>query len=48
MKVSIMEPHDRNIVTQKTNIVNLCQNIVSMMKESTNEYYNMRIVLGFS
>lgn len=41
-----MEPNNEKIVSQKTNVVNLYQNIVSIMKESTNEYYNMRIVLG--
>lgn len=45
VKVSIMEPHDNKILSRKNNVVNLYQNIVSIMRESTNEYYNMRMIL---
>lgn len=43
-----MEPHDNKILSRKNNVVNLYQNIVSIMRESTNEYYNMSMVLGHS
>lgn len=46
--VPIMEPHDNKILSRKNNVVNLYQNIVSIMRESTNEYYNMSMVLGHS
>ncbi len=45
VKVSIMEPQDNKILSRKNNVVNLYKNIVSIMKESTNEYYNMRMIL---
>ena len=44
--VTILEPFDSKIVPQKTNPDNIYHRIVSVMKQSTQEYYNMRIVLG--
>lgn len=44
--VSIMEPNNNKILPYKNNIVNIYQDLISIMKESTNEYYNMRMVLG--
>ena len=45
-KVTILEPIDSGIVSQKTLPNNIYQRIVYIMKQSTQEYYNMRIVLG--
>ena len=44
--VTILEPCDKEIVSQKTLPNNIYQRIVYIMKQSTQEYYNMRIVLG--
>lgn len=41
-----MEPNNNEILPCKNNIVNICQDLISIMKQSTNEYYNMRMVLG--
>lgn len=41
-----MEPNNNKILPYKNNIVNIYQDLISIMKESTNEYYNMRMVLG--
>ena len=45
-KVTILEPVDSEIVSQKTLPDNIYQRIVYIMKQSTQEYYNMRMVLG--
>lgn len=45
-KVTILEPYDNETIPQKTLPNNIYQRIVSVMKQSTQEYYNMRIVLG--
>ena len=37
-----MEPFDSNIVPSKS----LYANLVSLIKQSTQTYYNMRIILG--
>ena len=44
--VTILEPVDKEIVSQDIDSDNIYQRIVSVMKQSTQEYYNMRIVLG--
>ena len=44
--VTILEPYDNETIPQKTLPNNIYQRIVSVMKQSTQEYYNMRIVLG--
>ena len=43
---TILEPCDSEIVPQKTLPNNIYQRIVHIMKQSTQEYYNMRMVLG--
>ena len=45
--VTILEPCDKEIVSQKTMPNNIYHRIVSVMKQSTQEYYNMRKVLGY-
>lgn len=45
-KVITLEPFDNKNVSQKNLAHNLCLNLVSIMKQSTQEYYNMRMVLG--
>lgn len=44
--VTILEPKDKEIITQETSMNNMYQGLVSIMKQSTQEYYNMRMVLG--
>ena len=44
-KVITLEPFDKKNVLQKHLAHNLCLNLVSTMKQSTQEYYNMRITL---
>ena len=45
-EVTILEPCDKEIVPQYIAHDNIYQRIVSVMKQSTQEYYNMRMVLG--
>lgn len=45
-EVTILEPVDSEIVSQKTLPNNIYQRIVYIMKQSTQEYYNIRMVLG--
>ena len=45
-EVTILEPNDKEIVTQNTLPNNIYQRIVHTMKQSTQEYYNMRMLLG--
>ena len=45
-EVTILEPFESEIVSQKINLDNIYYRIVSIMKQSTQEYYNMRIILG--
>lgn len=45
-EVTILEPNDKEIVSHDIDSDNIYQRIVSVMKQSTQEYYNMRIVLG--
>lgn len=40
-----MEPNNKTL-SHKNNAVNIYQDLISIMKESTNEYYNMRMVLA--
>jgi len=44
--VTILEPVDSEVVSQKTLPNNIYQRIVYIMKQSTQEYYNIRMVLG--
>lgn len=46
VKVQSLELFDRNNLTQNNAVSNIYQGIVLVMKESTQEYYNMRMVLG--
>ena len=50
VKVTIMEPFDKNIISDKnagaTSGRNVYTELVRIMKDSTQEYYNMRITLG--
>lgn len=41
-----LELFDEENVSQKNLARNLCLNLVSIMKQSTQEYYNMRVALG--
>ena len=41
-----MEPNDKEIVSQDIDSDNIYQRIVSVMKQSTQKYYNMRMLLG--
>ena len=41
-----MEPNDKEIVSHDIDSDNIYQRIVSVMKQSTQEYYNMRMLLG--
>ena len=41
-----MEPNDNGIVSQETLPDNIYHRIVCVMKQSTQEYYNMRMLLG--
>ena len=43
---TILEPNDSEIVSQKMLPNNIYQRIVYIIKQSTQEYYNMRMVLG--
>lgn len=43
---TILEPNDKEIVSQYIGSDNIYHRIVCVMKQSTQEYYNMRIVLG--
>ena len=36
------------IVAHKTNLNNIYSELISVLKQSTQEYYNMRMVLGFN
>ena len=45
-EVTILEPVDSAIVSQKMLPDNIYQRIVYIMKQSTQEYYNIRMVLG--
>ena len=50
VKVTIPEPFDKNIVSDKTAEqmagMSVYAELVRIMKEATKEYYNMRIALG--
>ena len=45
-EVTILEPCDNEILSQMRQSDNIYQQIVHIMKQSTQEYYNMRMVLG--
>ena len=44
--VTILEPNDNEILSQIMQSDNIYHRIVCVMKQSTQEYYNMRIILG--
>lgn len=47
VKVTTLEPFDNEIVSEnKTTCDNKYAHLICVMKESTFEYYNMRIALG--
>lgn len=46
VKLQPLELFDKNNLTQNNTVSNIYQRIVLVMKESTQEYYNMRMVLG--
>lgn len=52
VKVTILEPFDKNIVSDKTvestTGMSVYTELVRIMKESTTAYYNMRLALGFN
>lgn len=41
-----MEPKDKEIITQETSMDNMYHALVSIMKQSKQEYYYIRIALG--
>ena len=47
-KIPQEEPYDKMIVAHKTNLNNIYSELISVLKQSTQEYYNMRMVLGFN
>ena len=44
--VTILEPNDSEIVSRNINSDNIYCRLVHIMKQSTQEYYNIRMVLG--
>ena len=44
--VTILELNDKDILSQIMQSDNVYHRIVSVMKQATQEYYNMRMVLG--
>ena len=46
VKLQPLELFDKNNLTQNNTVSNIYQRIVLVMKESTQEYYNMRMALG--
>ena len=45
-EVTILEPKDKGIVTHGNTLGNKYLRLISIMKQSTQEYYNMRTLLG--
>lgn len=45
-EVTILEPNDSEIVSRNINSDNIYCRLVHIMKQSTQEYYNIRMVLG--
>ena len=45
-EVTILEPQDNPNISQKAILKNMHKELISMMKQSTQEYYNIRIILG--
>ena len=52
VKVTILEPFDKNIISDKTAGsmagMSVYTELVRIVKESTTAYYNMRLALGFN
>ena len=46
VKVTTLEPFDKKIIAELGDKFNIHHKIVLVMKQSTQVYYNMRIVLG--
>lgn len=46
VKVTTLEPFDKKIIANLGDKCNVYHKVVLVMKYSTQEYYNMRIVLG--
>lgn len=44
--VTILEPNDKDMLSQIIQSDNIYNRIISVMKQSTQEYYNMRMLLG--
>ena len=44
--VTILEPCDKKLIANLSKKHNIYHRIVSIMKQSTQEYYNMKIILG--
>ena len=45
-KVTISDPYDKEIVAHENTLDNKYLRLISIMKQSTQEYYNMRMLLG--
>ena len=45
-KVMTLEPYDKDIIAQDNVSDNNYLKLISIMKQSTQEYYNMRMLLG--
>ena len=46
VRVTIFTPFDKDIVAHENISDNVYQKLISVMKQSTQEYYNMRVILG--
>lgn len=46
VKLTTLEPFDKKIVSELGSKFNIYHKVVLIMKQSMQEYYNMRIVLG--
>lgn len=46
VKVTTLEPFDTNKISQNNSANNLYCELISSVKQSTQEYYNMRMALG--
>ena len=45
-KVPKQEPSDRNNISHERSSSNKYLNLISILKQSTQEYYNIRMILG--
>jgi len=44
-EVTILEPYDKEILSQIMHSDNVYHRLILLMKQATQEYYNMRIIL---